>query len=194
MPHNNNNMDRQRKYAEMFGKGDLLELGCGRGDFMKICEEKGIKATGVDLTPGITADNIVEADILQYLEEAKESSFEGVYARHIIEHFSPRDLRRLIKGIKRVLKKEGKAVFITPDIRSLNVALYDFWNDPDHIRPYTADAVFKLCAEQGLEPVEAGSDRDTVKNDPLRFFVRKARYIFSGIKSYAPDLYIIVKK
>ena len=101
------NTQKQVKFAELFSKGDrVLELGCGRGDFLRLCKARGIAATGVDMN-GKKARGlkIIKKDALKFVKKEKGSKYSGIYARHIVEHINEKGLAVLFRNAKRILKK-----------------------------------------------------------------------------------------
>lgn len=147
------NREKQRKFLGYFKKGDLLlELGSGGGDFLALCAEAGIKATGVD--SGSPEDirgkyGIIKADIRKFIKKEKTGKYDGIYARHIVEHFSAADVENLLEDISRMLKKGGKLILIFPNMKNFHVAMYEFWKDPTHVRPYTGKRFPSLRQKKG---------------------------------------------
>jgi len=113
--------DLAGKYFSPGGK--LLDVGCGAGFFLKVAEEKGWKAEGVDLF-GLAAEygkNVLKVNIkqgkfkdIQYPSE----SFDVVTLLDTIEHLP--DPYQTVSKIKRILKKGGILFISTPDLNSLS--------------------------------------------------------------------------
>jgi SAM-dependent methyltransferase len=192
------NKEKQRKFLNYFKKGGLvLELGSGGGDFLSLCAENGIKAIGVDSGSGDEIRKklgIVDKDIRAFIKKEKAGKYDGIYARHVAEHFFPSELNGLLKGIYRALKKGGKLVLVFPNMRNIHVAMYEFWADPTHARPYTGEELIKMAAEKGFKIIKAGADTDSWDNSVLKRFVRGMRKMVTGIPNEPPDYMLVAEK
>lgn len=118
-----------------FGK-KILDLGCGDGSFVRVCNENNITARGIDISDGIN----FECDKLPY----EDDSFDIVLLYSIIEHIENPD--NILCEIKRVLRKNGFVIIITHNFELSNWLLCgrDFYNDPTHRRPYNRVSIKKL--------------------------------------------------
>jgi SAM-dependent methyltransferase len=192
------NMQKQRKFLEYFDKkGPVLELGSGAGDFLSLCAQAGIEAIGVDSEPGSCKDTkvkIVKADIIKYLRKQKKNIYAGIYARHIVEHFYPAELRGILKDAYKTLKKNGRLVAVFPNMKNISVATYEFWNDETHARPYTGESVKKLLVKAGFSVIVSGADRDSWDDSLIKNFFRFIRKILTGMPVEPPDYYVVAEK
>lgn len=157
-------------YVPFFtGLDPVLELACGRGEFLDVLRDAGIRGCGVDLDEGMVAaatsrgHEVELGDALAYLAEAEADSYGGVFAAHFVEHLHPDDVLALCRSARRALRPGGRLVLVTPNAASHSVMGYDFWRDPTHVRFYDPDLLRFLCAEAGLVPEEAGPNP---RNDP----------------------------
>lgn len=120
----------------------VLDLGCGDGDFMRLLAERNVDVLGVDSDAkplqslreqGLT---VVESDVFDYLENAAEQSFDGIFCAHLVEHL-PHDLTyKLVQQAWRLLRPGGVLVLATPDVRSLFSHLEMFYLHFGHISFY----------------------------------------------------------
>ena len=108
----------------------LLDVGSGDGSLINYLSSKKISCDGCDIN-----DANLEIDPLPF----KNSSFTHVLLYAVIEHIKNTD--HLINEIKRVLKKDGNFILITPNFRYC----YDtFYDDPTHIKPFTDRSISEL--------------------------------------------------
>jgi ubiquinone/menaquinone biosynthesis C-methylase UbiE len=193
-----NNREKQRKFLNYFKKGNLvLELGSGGGDFLGLCAEAGIKATGVDSgSPEEICDkfDIIKEDVRKFLKKEKTGRYDGVYARHIIEHFSTSDVENLLKDISRVLKKGGKLILIFPNMKNIHVAMYEFWKDPTHVRPYTGEAISTIAEKKGFKVIASGADAESWDNSFFKRIARNIRKTITGVPNEPPDYMMVLEK
>ena len=134
----------------------VIDLGCGRGEFLSVLKNEGINSIGVDLN-NVSVEycktngyNAVCDDAIEYLRNAKDESADVITAFQLIEHISLSQLNELIVESKRVLKPHGKLIMETPYSRNVEVGAYSFYTDPTHIRPVNDNYVRFLCEEAGF--------------------------------------------
>ncbi|MDE2058526.1 MAG: methyltransferase domain-containing protein [candidate division NC10 bacterium] len=133
--------ERQRNYIEYFlGKGDVLDIGCGRGEFLELLQEAGIKAKGVDLDLDMALHcqdkglDVIRMDAFSHLESLADESLGGIFAAQVIEHLESGQIIHLVKLCHRKLKPGGILVLETLNPESLFVHFKWFWMDLTHIR------------------------------------------------------------
>ena len=130
----------RRYYAKdlpfFVNKETILDIGCGCGLFL---ESSPDRIVGLDQNPGSVAFckqkglNCIQGSCLTLPFE--DSSVDGVYCSHVIEHLNWEDALRLVEEIDRVLKHEGVVVIKTP------LPNAHFYDDPTHLKPYSPSAV-----------------------------------------------------
>ncbi len=147
-------------YLPYLERGEVLDLGCGRGELLALLGERGVAARGVDASDemvrrcreqGLEAEH---GDLLGELERAPEESLGGVISLHVIEHLPSATLPRLAALAWRALRPGGVLILETPNPMSLVVAARNFWLDPTHQRPVHPE-MLSFCLEQaGFNPIE----------------------------------------
>lgn len=149
--------DSQRQYVQYFaGCGDVLDLGCGRGEFLELLREQGVRARGVDLNADMVEAcrarglDAVQADALSYLEELEDNSLGGVFSAHLVEHLPPADLVRLVNLCYRKLKVDAPIVVETPNPTCLLAMATHFAIDPSHVRPVHPETLRFLFTAAGF--------------------------------------------
>lgn len=118
----------------------LLEIGCGRGEFLESFEKAGINCYGVDLSGHCSKNKINVKVICQDISKENlaypDNFFDVVYHKSFLEHFySPANV---MKETYRVLKPGGQIIILTPDWTS---QMKVFYEDFTHCRPYTKGAL-----------------------------------------------------
>ncbi len=151
-------------YLEYFPQsGPLLDVGCGRGEFLEVARDRGLDELGIDLdtaavdaacSAGLRAE---VADALQFLP-AHPDEFSGIFCAHVIEHLEPADTAALIQAAAAALQPAGVLCLVSPNPGSLPTITHEFWRDPSHIRPYDIEALSFLCNQAGLEITASGVD------------------------------------
>ncbi|SEE35317.1 methyltransferase domain-containing protein [Pseudomonas coleopterorum] len=119
----------------------VLDLGCGRGEWLELLVAEGYAPTGVDLDEGmleacqaldLPARNV---DALAALKELPDNSLIAVTGFHIAEHIPFPVLQELVAEALRVLRPAGLLILETPNAESLVVGTNSFYLDPTHERP-----------------------------------------------------------
>lgn len=182
---------KQQKFANLTKDKDVLELGGGCGDFVSLCKPIAKSIISIDLYP--TGVEVIKGEAIKYLKKNKKM-FDVIYARHIIEHFNPDDIIFIFKSCYKFLRKEGILILIFPNLKNINVATYDFWNDLTHKRPYTSQVLIEQLEKMGFTIIKNGEDKDSWDNSILKNFIRKIRNFITGLSYQAPDYFIIAKK
>ncbi len=146
--------ERLAAYVPLFeGRSPVVELGCGRGEFLELAGEAGVEARGVDNNQemlGVCRERgltVEEADLACYLHEIPEESLGGLFAAQVIEHLPPSLVRQMLTDCHRTLRKGGRLVLETVNPKSL-LAFLDFYRDLTHqkpIHPETLDFLLRAC-------------------------------------------------
>ncbi|HVQ36945.1 MAG TPA: methyltransferase domain-containing protein, partial [Pyrinomonadaceae bacterium] len=138
----------------------IVDLGCGRGEWLELLQEEGYSAVGVD-TNRVLLDrcrarglDVVETDILDYLRGQPDRSLAAVTGFHIIEHLEIGILMRLLDEIARVLSPGGVVIFETPNPENVLVGSNYFYFDPTHRNPLPSLLMKFLLESRGLHRVE----------------------------------------
>ncbi len=138
----------------------ILDVGCGRGEWLDLLREGGYTAKGLDLNR-IMVDycrargfEVLEGEVISYLRTLPDLSLGAVTGFHIIEHLSFPVLKRLLNEVVRVLKPGGLAIFETPNPKNLAVGACNFYSDPTHQKPLFPETIQFLVESQGLSNVQ----------------------------------------
>ncbi len=138
----------------------LLDIGCGRGEWLRVLKENHIAATGLDVNrvmvdkcrnAGLDA---VASDALAYLRNRKADTLSVVTGFHIVEHLPFQTMIALFDESLRVLKPGGIVIFETPNPENLMVGAYDFYTDPTHQNPIPPHTLAFLVEARGFVNIE----------------------------------------
>ena len=153
--------ERQRIYVPLFeGASRVVDLGCGRGEFLELLREHGIPAQGVDLDLDMAllcrdkGLNVVREDAFSYLAACADDSVGGIFSAQFIEHLEPRRIVELVKLCYRKLADDGVLVLETPNPTCLTVFADSFYRDLSHVQPIHPETMKFLLEATGFQRVE----------------------------------------
>ena len=131
-------------------KGKLLDVCCGRGEFMEIYESLGFEVYGVDLeTVAIERGlNVKIANVDKDKLPFEDETFDFIIMKSAIEHM--RNVYHVMENLTRVLKPGGKLIILTNDFRSIYRIFYD---DADHKSPFTVYSIEELFLRYGYHNI-----------------------------------------
>ncbi len=138
----------------------VLDIGCGRGEWIELLGAQGVVAYGIDLNSVFVSDararnlDVREAEALTHLRSLEDASLAGLTGFHIIEHLEPDDLICIIDEANRVLKPGGFILFETPNPENLIVGASTFWNDPTHRAPLPPSVSRFMVEQRGFMDAE----------------------------------------
>jgi O-antigen chain-terminating methyltransferase len=154
---------RQRvaEYLPIFaGASDVLDVGCGRGEFLTLLREHGVSARGIDLNAamvdvcrekGLDAHHV---DALTYLLAQSDASLGGLFAAQVIEHLEPSYLTQLLDAAYDKLRPGSPIVLETINPACWFAFFESYIRDLTHVRPVHPDTLQYLLVATGFQRVE----------------------------------------
>lgn len=153
--------NQQASYLPYFKKGrKVLDLGCGRGEFLQLLEENEIEAVGVDMNEAmieICRDKGLDCqkgDILEKLAEYDDSTLGGIFSSQVIEHLPPPYLRRMVEISYFKLAPSSYLLLETINPASVFSLVQIYFLDLSHQKPIHPQALKFLLESSGFEGVE----------------------------------------
>jgi 2-polyprenyl-3-methyl-5-hydroxy-6-metoxy-1,4-benzoquinol methylase len=171
---------------------NVLDIGCGRGEFLEMMQAAGIPAKGIDLSPESVATcrhktlHAEVADLFVYLENLPEASLDGIFCSQVVEHLPPERLPEMIRLCASRLQRNGALAIETPNPECLAIFATHFYLDPTHQRPVPHPLLAFYLEEFGVGNIEVRKLFPAVESMPsLKSLPEDFREAFFGGLDYA---------
>jgi len=146
-------------YVDLFeGLGPVLDLGCGRGEFLELLEAADIPSTGIDGNPEMVAEcrardlTAEVGDAVAHVESVAPGTIGGIFAAQFIEHLPPRTIRKFVDDCFRAIRPGGRVVLETVNPASVT-AFVGFYRDLTHEKPLHPETLEFLLRAAGFQDV-----------------------------------------
>ena len=166
--------DRLRAYVDRFaGLSDVLDVGCGRGEFLDLLREAGITARGLDLnhemveTARARGLDVVESDALSYLQGLPAGSLGGLFAAQVVEHLAPDYLLALLDAVADKIRPGGLLVLETINPACWLAFFQSYIRDITHVRPLHPETLQFLARASGFHDVSVEFLSPVAESDRL---------------------------
>ncbi len=178
--------------ADFKGRGNVLDIGCGRGEFLELMREAGVPARGIDSSAESVAlcrDKGLEAetaDLFDYLRGLDEGELDGIFCAQVVEHLPPERLPEMIRLAASRLERKGIIAIETPNPECLAIFATYFYLDPTHARPVPEKLLTFYLSEFGIGDMEVRRLEQAVDTMPsLAELPNAFREAFFGGLDYA---------
>jgi len=145
------------KHAAAKAGSSLLDIGCGTGEFLGYCKEKGLKCIGIE--PSAVARTLAKENhglsVFDNSELAaiESNTFDAITMWHVLEHVH--DLNATIQTVKRLLKSNGYYFVAVPNPDSYDASVYGpqwaAYDVPRHLFHFKPDTMKKVVEGAGLQ-------------------------------------------
>jgi SAM-dependent methyltransferase len=149
--------ERQRRYLDLIGdRGPVIEVGCGRGEFLDALRDRGTSYVGVEPDLGMLEacqakghESVVHTDANSYLEGVEDGSLGVVFSAQVLEHMPTDYLLRFLRLALAKLQPGGLLIAECPNPHSAHTSKI-YWLDPTHERPIFPELALSLCWVMGF--------------------------------------------
>jgi len=135
--------------------GPVLDVGCGRGEFLRLLKSERIPAAGIETNPIAAGQcredglDVREGDGIAALAAVAAGSLGAVTAFQVVEHWPPESIFAFLREARRALARGGVLVAETINVDSLS-AWRAFFLDPSHVRPVPPELLRFLAEAAGF--------------------------------------------
>ena len=151
---------RLLEYVPIFaGASDVLDVGCGRGEFLGLLAEHGVSARGIDLNQAMVdvcrdqGLNATVADLLPYLRSLPDGALGGLFAAQVVEHLQPGYLTQFLDVAFEKLRPGAAIVLETINPACWFAFFESYVRDITHVRPLHPDTLKFLLVATGFQDV-----------------------------------------
>jgi O-antigen chain-terminating methyltransferase len=148
---------RLESYLPYFdGASDVLDAGCGRGEFLDLLKARGIGARGLDLNHEMVEVcrarglDVAESDVVTYLDGQPDGSLGGLFAAQVVEHLEPAYLLRFLDLAFHKLRPGAPIVLETLNPACWSAFFDSFIRDITHVWPLHPDTLRYLVLASGF--------------------------------------------
>ncbi|MCB0978591.1 MAG: methyltransferase domain-containing protein [Acidimicrobiales bacterium] len=142
------------------GAGPVVDVGCGRGEWLEVLRDASVESYGVDLNETVVQRctdrglDVRHGDALAHLREIPEGSVRAVTSFHLVEHLTLDTMMALLEAAYLALKPGGVLILETPNPTNIIVGASSFYLDPTHIKPVHPDFLQFLALSSGFVDAE----------------------------------------
>lgn len=176
----------------------VLDIGCGRGEWLQLLRADGIAGLGVDRNRVFIEEcrgaglNVIEEDALTHLRSLPDESLNAISTFHLVEHLPFEMLIKMLDEMVRTLKPGGMVIVETPNPENFMVGSCNFYADPTHRNPIPHQTLQFLLEARGFDGINVLKLRpwDAAKIEGDSEIVNRFNEYFYS----APDYGIVARK
>jgi SAM-dependent methyltransferase len=153
--------EEQEKYLSFFNSlPNVLDAGCGRGEFLELLRHAGVDAYGIDSDPQMVLHcqgkglRVEQSTVLEHLASISDRSIGGIFLGQVVEHLTPEVLATLAELSFRRLRPGGYFVAETINPTCLTTFSGAFYADPTHVKPLHPKAMEYFLVASGFVDIE----------------------------------------
>jgi O-antigen chain-terminating methyltransferase len=134
----------------------IVDIGCGRGEWLELLKEKGLHAYGIDINTMMVERCLSlrldarHAELLAHLDGIEDASRSALTAFHVVEHLPFATLVSFLDEALRVVIPGGLLILETPNPETIRVGATTFYNDPTHRNPLMPEPLQFIVRHRGF--------------------------------------------
>ncbi len=133
---------RQSIFTKYFsGHDNVVDLGCGRGEFLEIMKQNQVNSYGIDVDEDMVDHcrqkglKVIKSDIFEHLSQLTDESLGGIFIGQVVEHLNSSQLVELLQLCYEKLSFGSYLVIETINPLCLSVFARSFYLDISHKNP-----------------------------------------------------------
>ena len=152
---------RLETYVPLYaGASDVLDIGCGRGEFLELLRAASVTSRGLDLNLEMVEIcrarglDVAHGDALSHLRGLPDESLGGLFAAQVVEHLPPDDLLAFLNEAQRVLRPGAAIALETINVACWYAFFQSYIRDITHARPLHPETLQYLVTASGFTGAE----------------------------------------
>lgn len=152
---------KERYFDLIENKNSILDIGCGRGEFLLELKERGKEnLLGIDLNSDMVKTarekglDIIHGDAIAYLQSDSQRKFDAIFSSQVIEHLTPPQIIDLVKGAYEHLEDNGVLIMETVNPQALYTLGMAYAMDLTHVQPVHPFTIEFILNSNGYRNVE----------------------------------------
>jgi 2-polyprenyl-3-methyl-5-hydroxy-6-metoxy-1,4-benzoquinol methylase len=145
----------KRRIVENYcGKGAVLDIGCGTGEFLSVMQQNNWEVAGIEpsLVGRTKAESLIGKKVVPNLESITLEKVNAITLWHVLEHIV--DLGQTLESIHRLLEPRGTVFIAVPNYLSADAKYYkEHWaglDVPRHLWHFTKESMALLLKQNGF--------------------------------------------
>jgi O-antigen chain-terminating methyltransferase len=153
-------LDRLKLTGAGQSETPIVDIGCGRGEWLELLKDNGLTAYGIDVNSMMIERNASLgldariADLLEHLRSLDDASRSAITAFHVVEHLPFSVVIDFLDEALRVLRSGGMLILETPNPENMRVGATTFYNDPTHRNPIPPEPLRFIVQHRGFSDAE----------------------------------------
>lgn len=179
---------RLTEYVPKFaGASDVLDIGCGRGEFLELLRDHGVRARGLDINHEMVEASrargldVSEGDALSYVLALPDRSLGGIFAAQVVEHLDPVYLAKLLEAAAHKIRPGGTIVLETINPACWVAFFESYIRDLSHVRPLHPETLKHLLLASGFNQIDLEFKSPVAEWDRLRLAAPPAPDVPSAV-------------
>lgn len=150
----------QDSVAIFLGASNVVDIGCGEGNFLELMQNNGVKCYGIEIVDEYVrlgqskGLDIRKADAASHLRSIPDASLGGIFMSQVIEHLTTDEIVELLQLCHLKLRPGANLILTTPNVFNVLVSSNLFYMDPTHKTHVHPSLLKFLLRTSGFKDIE----------------------------------------
>jgi SAM-dependent methyltransferase len=153
---------KMEQYLDIFKDAaePIVDIGCGRGEFLELMREAGKDAYGIEINQHEVEQlkkkgiRVVCGNAIDHLASLNDKTLGGIFCAQVVEHLTPDNVYRLVSSLHSKMKSGAPVVIETINPLSIQAFHSSYLVDPTHIYPVHPQTLLFFLRYAGFKNVQ----------------------------------------